>query len=254
MSMIDKYCSKVSDLQSELENLKNINGGIIQKHENVFYEFMKDFMNNWGLQVGEDSCVFEIIEAEIYYCDTNDEVKVCLQDSRHLDPYVYLSEEQKKCGFYKHGSGMDITFGNGQFYGGILIRGVKESDKEIEDSVLGPLNVYEECFSDENKELKKIDVVELENKTNEVIARTYRVGLAIHPYDYIQDLKYLKARYRFIKYPTEIKNSNYKDKEKVKFFMAIDGLIEEKPQLQRSKTNWSRDFKNIANQIRKQKQ
>jgi len=214
---------RVEKLQVELKELSKNDGGNIQKHEGLFYEFMYEFMNQWCLKV--ENAMYEIVEAEIYYCDASDKFAkdLDLKANKHLDPYVHLNDKQKECGFYEHGSGMDITFGNERFYGGILIRGVKRKvTQEVTEYIMGPTTVYEKCLRSKEK-----SVIRLEPETNEIIiiARAPRVGLNIHPYDYTQDLKYLKARYRFIKYATEISDKNYKDKEKVKFFMAIDNLI-----------------------------
>ncbi len=71
------------------------------------------------------------------------------------DPFTHKSELQKKTGqVYLHGSGIDITFGDGENYGGILIRGLVKlyegsgvEEGHMKEQFEGPHNVATELFS-----------------------------------------------------------------------------------------------------------
>jgi len=65
------------------------------------------------------------------------------------DPYTHGHAEQLKSdSWYFHGSGIDITFGDADTYGGILIRGIKFKDEHDQwQYISGPIRVATAIFS-----------------------------------------------------------------------------------------------------------
>ena len=109
----------------------------ISETEDLHLEFEKiasELMNDWILQINNSK--YRIIEIEFYF-----------KGGRHDDNYTHEHELQKKFGrWYFHGSGLDITFGNNNFYGGILIREIYNLDTKVKPTY-GPINVVTELFS-----------------------------------------------------------------------------------------------------------
>ncbi len=101
-----------------------------------FQRIANDLLNHWVLKVEE--ALYRITEIEFYYKN----------DKSHNDTYIHGNELQKQKGkWYFHGSGIDLTFGEGESFGGILIRAIcKVSDKDIK-YCYGPLNCILEIFS-----------------------------------------------------------------------------------------------------------
>ena len=63
----------------------------------------------------EEEYLYRIGEIEFYYYD----------EENHPDIFCHIAEPQKTKGcWYIHQSGMDITFGDGKNFGGILIRAI----------------------------------------------------------------------------------------------------------------------------------
>ncbi|MGE0018967.1 MAG: hypothetical protein AB7S72_04825 [Draconibacterium sp.] len=103
------------------------------KIEESFDRIANELMNNWLLKIG--SKIFRIAEIEFYY-----------KSESHNDPYTHehvLQKEKEK--WYFHGSGIDITFGANETFGGILIRAIRN----IKDGnyIYGPLNCVTEIFN-----------------------------------------------------------------------------------------------------------
>ena len=113
--------------------------------------------------------VYTITELEFYY-----------HSQGHEDPYVHQHAHQLSIAkWYFHGSGLDITIGNGKdIYGGILIRGVKNSQGTYID---GPLNVVTNIFhsiGSVNYAQHDIGIKPIaEPKSNKLIAKSTRVNL-----------------------------------------------------------------------------
>jgi len=114
---------------------------------NTFYDIAKMLMCDKHLVItNNDGVNFMICEVEMY-----------LKSDEHPDEYTHCSEEQKTNGFiyfhkyrnetYKSGTykGMDITFGNGVDYFGILIRAVVRLD-ELPVVIDGPCKVVNEIL------------------------------------------------------------------------------------------------------------
>jgi len=96
------------------------------------------FANNLLLKVNE--VYYKIVEFEFYIHSEKD---------IHQDKYTHQHPDQLTFGkLYFHGSGMDITIGDGINFGGILIRGVVRIDNnKPTKSVFGPLMVVNEILS-----------------------------------------------------------------------------------------------------------
>jgi len=95
-----------------------------EKIEHEFARLADLLINKCKIEMNGYS--FLINELEFYYYN----------DNLHPDPFVHRSELQNKCGFwYFHDSGIDITFGHDNNYGGILIR-------SLENNKPGPWNSF----------------------------------------------------------------------------------------------------------------
>jgi hypothetical protein len=155
-----------------------------------FKRIATELMNDWVLQVNAKR--YRIAEVEFYF-----------KSDEHLDPYTHGHPLQKEMGkWYFHGSGIDITFGNNNYHGGILLRAIYSID-DVENYKYGPLKTVEEIFSNFSSvfdgqftfklspaltdEIKKVDVYSAP-----------RVGL--NP-NLNQD--YCKRPYRFLIMPKE---------------------------------------------------
>ena len=204
----------MKDLSGELckENIKI-------EYQDVFSKYANKLMNEYCLKV--DDKKYNLIEIEFYFYDKEN----------HPDPYIYCNEKQKECGkFYFHGSGMDITFGNGKCYGGILIRSIMNEEGQY---INGSLKLLEELFCDEIDKLK-IELIE-KDIGNENIFCSTRVGLQAHPLDYELLTKYKKnfipyifRLYRFIVDYSCSKNK-CKDKTKIAFYEHLKNKNKPRP-------------------------
>lgn len=126
------------NLDINCESKKTINQSIDTIAEKLF----KDFK----LQVNQS--FYRLIDIEFYY----------YAEGVHEDIYAHQHQAQLESGkWYFHASGIDITFGNGKNFGGILIRALgKVSNKGqqskffLEKEIHGPLNVKTEICSNLN--------------------------------------------------------------------------------------------------------
>lgn len=104
--------------------------------DNDFNRIAFDLMNNWMFKI--ESKLYRICEIEFY-----------LKSESHNDTYTHGHKLQKeKERWYFHSSGIDITFGENGFYGGILIRAIY--DIKENQYTYGPLNCVTELFSNIN--------------------------------------------------------------------------------------------------------
>lgn len=110
----------------------DLNINLAQPSES-FQRIANDLMNNWHLVSGNKK--YRITEIEFYY----------KHKKYHKDPYVHGHKQQKTSHqWYFHGSGIDLTFGTDEFYGGILIRAIyNDEDSEYH---YGPLKILTELF------------------------------------------------------------------------------------------------------------
>jgi len=120
------------------------------------------------------------------------------------DPHTYrhpLQLENSK--FYLHASGVDITFGDGVNYGGILLKGIirlgydSENAKDkgfMSDEIHGPQKVATELFSNlhdlNSQESNVIALIDIEGNNQDAchypaktVIKTRRVGLTVKPND-----------------------------------------------------------------------
>lgn len=142
-----------------------------QTLEQDFARIANELMNNWILAVNET--FYRITEIE-FYC------KSILEDGPIKDPYTHGHTEQMKSGtWYFHGSGIDLTFGSIDYYGGILIRAIQRLGAEP-NYINGPLN----------------SITEILSNLDSFYAKNFRVGLMSikeFPEDFINPLKTIKA-------------------------------------------------------------
>lgn len=102
-----------------------------------FQRIANDLLNNWVIKV--EDALYRITEIEFYYRD---------EARKHDDSYVHGHKIQKQKGkWYFHGSGIDLTFGDGEAYGGILIRAICQVNEGKGKYCYGPLNCILEIFS-----------------------------------------------------------------------------------------------------------
>lgn len=95
-----------------------------------------ELMNNWILEINSNQ--YRITEIEFYF-----------KSEYHNDPYCHGNELQKeKEKWYFHGSGIDLTFGDKDFYASILIRAIY--DIKNDNYIYGPLNCITEFFKSIN--------------------------------------------------------------------------------------------------------
>lgn len=134
------------------------------------------------------------------------------------DVYAHKHEAQLQMGkWYFHGSGIDITFGNGTCHGGILIRAIAKltgeghGDKSgIYKEIHGPLNVKTEIFSSLSSAFeKKPNYLYLQDVSMELmganmtppdyVVRTNRIGLNKDRDS--TDGSFFNGKYRFVIFP-----------------------------------------------------
>ena len=107
-----------------------------EKIEDDFKRIANDLLNKWVLKV--EDALYRITELEFYYTNGNS----------HNDTYIHGHDLQKQKGkWYFHGSGIDLTFGDGESHGGILIRAIYKINQGEEKYCYGPLNCVTEIFS-----------------------------------------------------------------------------------------------------------
>jgi hypothetical protein len=110
-------------------NLKTDNQNINEDFKRIATELM----NYWLIKI--EGFRYRIVEIEFY-----------LKSQTHPDKYTHGHVQQKKPGcWYFHGSGVDITFGDENSYGGILIRAIYDIDNT--KYTYGPINVITELCS-----------------------------------------------------------------------------------------------------------
>jgi len=183
----------------------------ILKIENLFSEFTQNLMNNYSLNI--DNKLYEFTELEYYYSN----------DNHHKDPYVHTDEKQKnEKSLYVHRmpwgrGGIDLTFGDGRFFGGILIRGIKDTEGFVSGPVKCKQSIVdsiEENIAKKHNELQEYfekgtwSLVE-KDKTDHDVFHSTRVGLTA------KDDNYQDAFYRFIR-EDYLNNSKFTEKTRVK--------------------------------------
>lgn len=161
--------------------------------------------NELVLQVNH--ALYRFVDIEFYYYN----------ERTHKDVYAHLHEAQLKYGkWYFHGSGIDITIGDGINYGGILLRGIVKLQEEsfgikhsFEKEIHGPLKVKTEVCSHlfgvfEGKgnhlQLKNIKDLQLSDYLiADKIIHTQRIGLNPIKDDAGQD--FYGGKFRYVIFP-----------------------------------------------------
>lgn len=144
---------------NDLNNLIKNSDNSIEKMQHIFYSIAEKLMNNYIMKIGNFE--FELTEIEFYY----------FNGEGHSDVYVHSHDLQKSTNtfLYVHESwdnygGIDLTFGNNEYYGGILIRGIKLKDGKY---VAGPAkvrNVLAEIISQDIFSYSELQQYFLDNK------------------------------------------------------------------------------------------
>jgi len=178
---LDSRQSKYKRIQMELLEINHESSeAIIESFDRI----AKELFTNYKLLVNESE--YRFIDIEFYYYD----------DKCFKDVYAHKHPSQLQSGkWYFHGSGVDITIGNGINFGGILIRGIAKisakgdiDNYSIENQTHGSLNVVTEIGSNfysvfQNKpnsfELRDIEIDRMGALMKEPpqIIKTKRVGL-----------------------------------------------------------------------------
>ncbi|MDD2699365.1 MAG: hypothetical protein PHF17_11245 [Arcobacteraceae bacterium] len=196
--------------------------------EEIFKTHAEELMSQYALTNEKETFLFK--EIEYYFYD----------ETRHPDPYVHGSCKQKFCGeYYYHYSGLDITFGNGNYSGGILIRGISKivDNKEEEEPIFGPKNSLKRMlcsklnggtykYSDKNTQGYCIKVCKLKLPLKNItLFSSVRFGLYVHEddlnKDYFknpQEIPFILRKYRFFTTLKALAKATKKDntKEEVK--------------------------------------
>lgn len=133
------------------------------------------------------------------------------------DPHTYKNDLQLQTGkLYLHSSGVDITFGDGKNYGGILLRsivklyeGSEQKNGYMKQQYDGPQIVATELFSNLNSlftsEKNEISIVDINGHNEDAcffpakkVVKTKRVGLTPKPNDTEDYYRNLPLRYIII--------------------------------------------------------
>lgn len=172
-----------------------------------FRTIAKALFSDYVLIVNETR--YRLLDLEFY----------CYAENQFEDPYAHKHNHQLTNGkWYSHGSGLDITFGNGIDHGGILIRAIAEIDKAaskgnlfLKKEVHGPLNVKTEILSNLNgafsealntfylADISKDKQGALMIEPNYVI-ETIRIGLN-GKNDLSENQKFYKGNFRYVIFP-----------------------------------------------------
>lgn len=108
-----------------------------KNEEASFQRIAKELLNNYVIM--SNHVPYRITEIEFY-----------INSADHGDDYTHSHPLQKTKGkWYMHGSGMDITCGSDDFYGGILIRAIYNLDNSIHEKdryIYGPIKIVAELF------------------------------------------------------------------------------------------------------------
>jgi hypothetical protein len=150
---------------------------------NDFDKIANKFLNNVCIKINQS--YYRITDFEFYPYSDN-----------FPDPQTHKNKLQlENSKFYLHSSGIDITFGDGVNYGGILLRGIvklfdgaKKESGFSKEQFDGPQIVATELFSNLNplggNGLNEIALIEIDNQNEETFfapgklcLKTKRIGL-----------------------------------------------------------------------------
>jgi len=188
----------------------------LQKHpeiEDLHPEFVRissELMNNWILQIEESK--YRIIEIEFYF-----------KGGTHNDNYTHCHELQRKFGrWYFHGSGLDLTFGNNNFYGGILIREIYNLVTKVKPTY-GPINVVTELFSNIQTVYNNTFSFGLIPDKDKIITRQTPIAAPRVGLNRIKNPTMYDKLYRFLVLP----NKQHAEKSKIAESMERQGYSKE---------------------------
>ena len=104
-----------------------------------FNRIADQLFNQWLIQVNNN--YYRLLEIEFYYDNK----------ANHQDPYIYGRPPQNTLGdWFFHAVGIDITFGEGSTFGGILIRSIEKLDADSApaqgECTFGPWNTQQEIL------------------------------------------------------------------------------------------------------------
>lgn len=182
------------DLQNNISNSNKTIGSL----QNIFYNESINILNSKILEIPNHR--IELTEVEFYFFECD----------KHSDPYVHVDNLQKNTSNYLYvhkqawiRGGIDITFGNNNYFGGILIRGIKHNDDYISGSAtvkkylanLIDTSITNHISLQEYFEKNKLEIYLINNETKKNrILHSSRVGLNLY-----KDVNYANALYRFIR-------------------------------------------------------
>ncbi|SFG29670.1 hypothetical protein [Pontibacter chinhatensis] len=186
--------------------LLHINTSSRASVEESFFSIASKLMRDYQLVVNEQR--YRLVDIEFYY----------YAPGMFEDVYAHKHEAQLQVGkWYFHGSGIDITFGDGECYGGILIRAIAKVTGEgfacldgIYREVHGPLNVKTEILSNIGSAFeRKASFLYLEDVSldpmganmvdNRYVIKTSRIGL--NKDNDTADQSFYKGKYRYVIFP-----------------------------------------------------
>jgi len=202
----------IEELQLSIQNSDNSIGNL----QNIFSDIAEKLMNNCELNI--KNIFFELTEIEFYY----------FNESKHCDIFTHTHSLQKETSalLYVHESwgnygGIDITFGNGSFYGGILIRGIKINNtftagpSKVRTKLINTLNENINSYNELQVFFDKYPLKILEKKSTKYnIYHSTRYNLGKKDND-----KFRYALYRFIR-------KDYLDEPKGDTFTSRNNLQE----------------------------
>jgi len=177
-------------METKLQNLLRIDHSSVENIEKSFERISKELFNNYSLKIND--LTFHFTELEFYY----------FYKGVHEDNNTHkheLSFGRWRC----HDSGIDITLESNvlkktdpEFYGGILIRGLKQVSTRT--YINGPIRIkfhFFNCLKDVMNSNSGIYIDPCPHQVNREIYKTTRQGI-IKP-------SYLDSKYRFF---TELDN------------------------------------------------
>jgi hypothetical protein len=200
-----------------------VNNSTTDTIKKSFDQIADNLFNNFQLLVNES--YYRLLDIEFYYN----------AEGVHDDIYAHKHEAQLlQCKWYVHGSGIDITIGNGINHGGILIRGIAKlfgdatpEKNYIQKQIHGPLNVktelcsnFHEVFDKTPNTLYLNDISTNKEMMNKQMPtyfyKTKRIGL--NPTKDNAPGKYFyEAKYRYVIFP----HLGLKDKTQIALDMQI---------------------------------
>lgn len=196
-------------MESFKQNIEAVLTSNSSDYSSEFKELAKELMNNYLLII--NSAGYKITEIEFYLNNKED----------NLDIFAHKHDNYQTGQLRLHTSGVDIAIKNKNFYGGILIRGLKSDEHYIE----GPWRVLEtiiKSFSIDKQNSLEFKREKLEQLP---IYQSPRAGLSIFlNKDIESQKKHIFNNWRFFTHPHEIKNNC---RELIVFSFIKDGLSNE---------------------------